>query len=216
MKVELVARTTPIVDGVSTGEFAAYVARIGKVKENPDKLLKYLMDHAHWSPFEHTFFTFKIQTSMSIGEQLLRHRSFTFQKQSGRYEEMNEFEPIELRRQAVKNRQSSDEVIDPIIWSDTLDSEANASNVIKDILDKVGNLYAQLLAAGVAKECARLVLPACTSTTMLMTGNLRSWVHFLAIRDDEHAQKEAQLIAQAIKAILHEEVPLMFGSIEKK
>lgn len=76
--VELVAKTIPQIDDVSTEGFAAYVARIGKVKENPEKLVKYLIKHAHWSPFEHTYFTFKIKTSRAIGRELLRHRSFTF------------------------------------------------------------------------------------------------------------------------------------------
>jgi thymidylate synthase (FAD) len=213
LKVELVAKTAPLVEGVSTAEFAAYVARIGKIKENPEKLMKYLVTHKHWSPFEHTFFTFKIQTSMSIGEQLLRHRSFTFQKQSGRYEEMNEFEPIELRKQAEKNRQSSEEIVDPIL---KLGSGQKASAVIDAYLRASRNLYEMLLSEGVARECARLVLPACTSTMMLMSGSLRSWFHFLEIRDDGHAQKEAQEIAREIKGVLAKEIPGMFVSIENK
>lgn len=206
MKVELVAKTIPIIEGVSTGEFAAYVARIGKVKENPEKLMKYLMLHKHWSPFEHTYITFKIQTSMSIGEQLLRHRSFTFQKQSGRYEEMAEYEPIELRSQAVKNRQSSEEAIE----------SQHLINMFNNAIEIARRTYEKLLEAGVARECARFVLPACTSTTMLMTGNLRSWFHFLEIRDEEHAQKEAQLIAKEIKVQLTKEVPGMFGELVNK
>lgn len=216
MNVELVAKTVPSVDGVNTENFAAYIARIGRIKENPERLMKYLIQHKHWSPFEHTYFTFKIQTSMSIGEQLLRHRSFTFQKQSGRYEEMDEFEPIELRRQAEKNRQSSEEVFDPLINKiKDVSGGDPASQCIKGALGFISNLYKELLEAGVARECARLILPACTSTTMLMTGSLRSWIHFLEIRDDEHAQKEAQLIARAIKAILLKEVPSIFEIKEK-
>jgi len=226
-KVELVAKTVPQIEGVSTAEFAAYIARIGKVKDNPERLMKYLLNHKHFSPFEHTYFTFKIQTSMSIGEQLLRHRSFTFQKQSGRYEEMTQFEPIELRKQAVKNRQSSEEVINPdLIWYQDEPyqegfakmevSRRKANDYINDLLSLIREAYDMLLEEGVAKECARFILPACTSTTMLMTGNVRSWIHFLAIRDDEHAQKEAQLIAKEIKGILIKEVPNLFTEETKE
>lgn len=201
----------PIVEGVSTADFAAYVARIGKVKENPEKLMKYLIAHAHWSPFEHTFFTFKIRTSRAIGRELLRHRSFTFQELSQRYEEVMEFEPIELRRQADKNRQSSEEVIDPLIYP-----QVTCQMEIAGILNSISALYQELMRLGVARECARFILPECTSTTILMSGSLRSWIHFLAIRDDEHAQKEAQLIAKMIKATLIEEVPNLFGDITNK
>ena len=213
------ARTVPSVEGVNTADFAIYIARIGKVKDDPDKLMKYLLAHSHFSPFEHTYFTFKIQTSMSIGEQLLRHRSFTFQKQSGRYEEMAEFEPIELRKQAVKNRQSSEDVFNPVVdyWENDNDSvELFASEAIRRAIAVASQLYEDLLDAGVAKECARFILPACTSTTMLMTGNLRSWLHFLAIRDDAHAQKEVQLIAKEIRGFLAKEVPGMFGEVANK
>lgn len=219
MKVELVAKTIPSVEGVSTGEFAAYVARIGKVKENPEKLLKYLVEHAHWSPFEHTFFTFKIRTSRAIGRELLRHRSFTFQELSQRYEEVMEFEPVELRKQAETNRQSSGEVFDPEYNPYApmkLSHSVRTSDVVSGLLDEIRNLYQELLNMGVARECARMILPECTATTILMTGNLRSWVHFLALRDEGAAQKEMQLVAKEIKGFLTEEVPLMFGNVEKK
>src|ERR1017187_6133644 len=105
MLVEIVAKTLPLIEDVSTAEFAAYVARIGKVKENPEKLMAYMIKHNHWSPFQHTYFTFKIETSRAIGRQMLRHLSFTFQELSQRYEEVLEFEPIELRMQSEVNRQ---------------------------------------------------------------------------------------------------------------
>lgn len=205
MKVELVAKTMPLVEDVSTAEFAAYVARIGKVKDNPEKLMKYLMEHKHWSPFEHTFFTFKIRTSRAIGRELLRHRSFTFQELSQRYEKVMEFEPIELRGQAEKNRQSSEEVIEAE-W---------ANNAVKNIVEHISVLYEKLLGIGVARECARMILPECTATTILMTGNLRSWIHFLGLRDDGAAQKEMQLVAKEIRSSLLKEVPGMFGESEK-
>lgn len=214
MKIELVAKTVPTIDGVGTDDFTAFIARIGKVKDNPEKLIKFLIKHAHWSPFEHTFFTFKIRTSRAIGRELLRHRSFTFQELSQRYEKILEFEPIELRKQDDNNRQSSTEVFNPTInkegiagWNLTY----SANGLIKETLDKISELYEDLLKEGVARECARMILPECTSTTLLMTGNIRSWIHFLAIRDDERAQKEAQLIAKEIKNILSETLPITFN-----
>lgn len=219
MKVELVAKTVPSVENVSTDEFAAYVARIGKVKDNPEKLMKYLIQHKHWSPFEHTFFTFKIRTSRAIGRELLRHRSFTFQELSQRYEPVMEFEPIELRGQADKNRQSSTDAIDPHVMeynADAVDGTVPASWAVSKTLDIVLDLYQKLLEAGVARECARMILPECTATTILMTGSLRSWIHFLDLRDDGAAQKEMQLVAKEIKSILTKEVPTLFGEVEKE
>lgn len=209
----MVAKTTPLVEGVSTAEFAAYVARIGKVKENPERLMAYLIKHKHWSPFEHTFLTFKIRTSRAIGRELLRHRSFTFQELSQRYEEVLEMEPIELRKQAENNRQSSGEVFDT--WLDTYE-QPKASEAISDMMKKVFTLYEDLLKAGVARECARFILPECTSTTILMSGNLRSWIHFLELRDDTRAQKEAQEIAKEIKVQITKEVPGLFGGLVKE
>lgn len=217
MTVELVAKTVPQIGDVNTADFAAYVARIGKVKENPERLMKYLIAHKHWSPFEHTFFTFKIRTSRAIGRELLRHRSFTFQELSQRYEEVLEFEDVELRQQADKNRQSSDDVINPRLnlqefYGDHY-QEASANDEVMQILTEIRILYSQLLKAGVARECARMILPECTSTTILMSGSLRSWIHFLDLRDDAAAQKEAQIIAREIKAQIAKEVPGMFGDL---
>lgn len=206
------ARTVPCVEGVGTADFAAYIARIGKVKDNPEKLMKYLLDHKHFSPFEHTYFTFKIDTSLNIGRQLLRHRSFTFQELSGRYEEMLEMEPVELRRQAEKNRQSSEEVINPILYES--DPSSLAEEEVQAVLLFIDKTYKALLKAGVARECARGILPGCTATTILMTGNIRSWIHFLEIRDDGHAQKEIQAIAKEIRVALAKEVPGLFGEVQ--
>lgn len=225
MKVELVSKTVPIVDGVSTAEFAAYVARIGKVKENPEKLIRYLIAHKHWSPFEHTFFTFKIRTSRAIGRELLRHRSFTFQELSQRYEPVLEMEPVELRKQADKNRQASmGDVIkfgeeDLIKLSDAYYGAGGwlePNDAMKSVLRQISELYEGLLSLGVARECARMILPECTSTTILMSGSLRSWIHFIELRDAPDAQKEAQIIAKEIRVQLAKEVPMIFGEIENK
>lgn len=164
--------------------------------------------------------TIEIKTSKAIGIQLLRHRSFTFQEFSQRYSKVENFEPIEIREQAITNRQSSTDIFDPLLetyedipyqegWTPMLIDSIKASEAIKNYLDYCKVLYNQLLEAGVAKECARMILPMTTETTIYMTGSIRSWIHFLAIRDDAHAQKEVQLIAKEIKKIFKEQLPII-------
>jgi thymidylate synthase (FAD) len=203
--VELVAMTRPTISEVSPEEFVAYIARIAKVKDNPERLLRYLIKHAHWSPFEHTFVTFKIVTSRSIGRALIRHRSFTFQELSQRYEKINAFIDPELRGQAQTNRQSSTQEINPQVTVGGV--TLSAQEAVRTHIEACAQLYEQLLEAGVARECARSVLPECTATIILMTGSMRSWIHFLAIRDDERAQKEIQEIARVIKQVLWHQFP---------
>jgi thymidylate synthase (FAD) len=177
--------------------------------EHLENLINYLIKNKHWSPFEHSYMTVEIETSKAIGIQLLRHRSFTFQEFSQRYSKVEKMEPIELRQQAVINRQSSTDLIDPLIYRDRDLKPATASAEIADYIKKGRELYNILLDLGVAKECARMILPMCSSTTIFMTGSIRSWIHFLDIRLDEHAQKEARLIAQAIRDIFTENLPII-------
>lgn len=209
MTVHLEALTQPVIPAVTPAEFPAYVARIGKVKDNPEKLIAYLLRNKHWSPFEHSFVTFKIVTSRAVGRQLLRHRSFTFQELSQRYEETLHFENIELRKQATHNRQSSTDILST---ADHRDLYLIAQKAIK----AAKLAYTKLIEAGVARECARDLLPELCQTTILMTGNIRSWIHFLAIRDDEHAQKEIQLIAKEIRKQLIENYEVIFKVIENQ
>jgi thymidylate synthase (FAD) len=184
------------------------VARVSSSRKNkkdkPEGLLRYLVQHKHWSPLEHGHATFEIETSKAIGIQLIRHRSFAFQEFSQRYQDVNRlgdiFEPIELREQCEDNRQSSTEVIDPQI--NVEGGTLPASELINNFLNHSDKLYSQLLEAGVAREQARMVLPLATTTKIHMTGSIRSWIHFLELRDDGHAQKEIQLIAKEIKHIL--------------
>ena len=196
----------------------AYVARVSNPQnqDNPDyaKLIRYLVKNKHWSPFEHSFMTVEITTSMSIGEQLLRHRSFTFQKFSGRYSEFDDFESIELRKQATKNRQSSLEVFDPLISLDEEDT-VRGSKIVDHFLSLAKKTYRLLLDHGVAREVARLVLPAATQTTMYMTGSARSWIHYLDLRTDEHTQKEHRLIALEIEKIFAEQYPMTYTAIQE-
>lgn len=211
MKVTLNCVTNPLVETVVGGdryvlspeEYMIYCARVSSTDnranhETAPKLLKYLIDHKHWSPFEMIAIGFEIETSRAIAQQILRHRSFSFQEFSQRYAEVNEFEPVELRLQAATNRQSSTTI---------LPFEHDAYEGVREHIEACHDLYQQLLEDGVAKECARMVLPLATQTTIVMHGTLRSWIHFLEQRCSEHAQKEIRLIANAIKAQLTTVVP---------
>ena len=192
--------------------------------EKPEGLINYLIKNNHWSPFECGYITFEIETSKAIGIQLLRHRSFTFQEFSQRYQEVGKvsedgmFEPIELRKQADNNRQSSEEVFEPelpnmvdimVIAVGSDSTYYPASDIIDSYLEGCQNMYEILLKSGVAREQARMVLPMCTKTRIYMTGSVRSWIHFLSIRDDAHAQKEIQLIAKDIKRQLVDNLPIV-------
>ncbi len=208
MKVTLL-NTTP-----NAEDHIVEVARVSSSRKNkkdkPEGLLRYLVQHKHWSPLEHGHATFEIETSKAIGIQLIRHRSFSFQEFSQRYQDVNRlgdiFEPIELRSQCEDNRQSSVEVIDPMIQ---MESNQLASETIDAFLGKAHSLYNKLLEAGVARETARMVLPLATTTKIHMTGSIRSWIHFLELRDDEHAQKEIQDVAKEIKRIFISEFPVI-------
>lgn len=142
--------------------------------------------------------TFEIKTSRAIAAQILRHRSFSFQEFSQRYSNITDFESFEIRKQAEKNRQSS---------TDLLDLNEENTEAIKQYLIAGATLYENLLQKGAAKECARMVLPQCTQTTMYMSGNVRSWVHYIDLRTKEDTQKEHREIAQAIKNIFVEIFP---------
>jgi thymidylate synthase (FAD) len=195
-------------------EHIVEIARVSSSRKNkkdkPEGLLRYLVRHKHWSPFEHGHATFEIETSKAIGIQLIRHRSFSFQEFSQRYQDVNRlgdiFEPIELRSQCEDNRQSSVEIINPKIMMETI---SPASETIEAFLGKAHSLYNKLLEAGVARETARMVLPLATTTKIHMTGSIRSWIHFLELRDDDHAQKEIQLIAKEIKQQLKSKLPVI-------
>ena len=201
-------------------EHIVEVARVSSSRKNkkdkPEGLLSYLVRHKHWSPFEHGHATFEIETSKAIGIQLIRHRSFSFQEFSQRYQDVNRldtiFEPIELRSQCEDNRQSSVEVIDPQIPVEG--GTLLASDMIRTYLSSAHKLYNQLLEAGVAREQARMVLPLATTTKIHMTGSIRSWIHFLELRDDSHAQKEIQMVAKEIKRIFISEFPVISKALE--
>lgn len=211
MKVKIVSITQGVGEfkDRTAEDIIVYAARVSSPRkdkfESPEGLLKYCIDNKHWSIFETPSITFEIETSRAIGRQLLRHRSATFQEFSQRYSYVTEYEPFELRKQAEKNRQSSTKVFDPLID----DGFIRASEAINTHIDEAEKLYKDLLSAGVAKESARFILPECSKTKMFMTNNLRNWIHFVQVRDDEHAQKEVREIAIEIKKVLKEYFPIV-------
>lgn len=222
MYVQLVTKTTGVgkYSELNSEEIISAIARHGVIKEDNGKLVKYLMDNSHWSPLDMVNFTFEIQTSRAIGRQILRHSSIKFQEHSQRYSNKVEFEHIEIRREDKKNRQSSTEKFDPEIqdWFNIVTEEDEdfrpASEVIEQALESINHLYNILLENGVAKECARFILPECTQSTLSANGTLRSWLSFLNVRCDGHAQKECQDIAQLIGEALEKELPNVFSTID--
>jgi thymidylate synthase (FAD) len=218
MKVELVSITQGVgkYSALSIEEITSAIARHGVIKEDNGKLVKYLMDNMHLSPLDMINFTFEIETSRAIGRQILRHASIKFQEHSQRYSDRVLFEPIELRMEDKINRQSSTKVFNPIVEGnyDTIQEDIKADTLIGDLLKQIEEVYSGLLNAGVAKECARMILPECTTSTLSANGTLRSWLSFLNVRCDHHAQKECQDIATLIGEVLEKEMPNVFSNIE--
>lgn len=224
-KIQLVSKTIGVgkYKNLTSEEIISAIARHGIIKEDNGKLVKYLMNAKHWSPLDMIDFTFEIETSRSIGRQILRHQSLKFQEHSTRYSDRVLFENIEIRKEHPTNRQSSTEVFNPI-WTETIfggrydgeDYEMDAEKAIKQHLIKSESLYKKLINAGVAKECARKILPETLTTTMSAKGSLRSWLSFLNVRLDHHAELEIQLIAKEIGELLAQEMPNIFDSIDWK
>ena len=217
MNVELISKTIGLnsYEKLDNNEIIAAIARHGTVKENGGKLVKYLMCNKHWSPLQHISFGFKIETRRSISAQIFRHRSLNGQEWSLRYAEPLGFEEIELRREHPTNRQSSSEVFDPVL--DIVDynfGEIKASDRIQKLMYDVENLYKELIESGVAKECARDILPLCTKTTIHITGTLRDLLGFLNTRCDVHAQFEIRDIATRIGEELEKELPEIMSTID--
>ena len=185
----------------------AYIARVSNPSnQDNDKyagLLKYCIKHNHWSVFEQASMTLEIETTRAIAAQILRHRSFTFQEFSQRYASstsLGEIELPELRRQDTKNRQNSIDDLDPAMV-DKLNRQMNT------LFSSAVSLYTQLLEEGVAKECARMVLPLCTPTRIYMTGSCRSWIHYINLRSAHGTQKEHMEIAEDCRKIFIEQYP---------
>ena len=192
----------------------AYVARVSNPKnQDNDKfagLLKYCIKHGHWSVFEQAFMTIEINTTRGIAAQILRHRSFTYQEFSQRYADSNllgDIELPELRRQDDKNRQNSIDDLDPEMV-DKFNRQMNT------LFSSAFGLYNQMLKAGVAKECARFVLPLATPTRIYMTGSCRSWIHYINLRSAHGTQKEHMDIANGCKKLFTEQFPAVSEALE--
>jgi thymidylate synthase, flavin-dependent len=217
MEVNLISVTEHITAGpkLTAEELIVYIARVSNPSNQnnhatADKLIGYLIKNKHWSPFEMVDLTVEIVTSRAIAQQILRHRSFSFQEFSQRYAEATEMEPIQLRRQADKNRQSSAEPIDTDAEIEVevgCGVEASIETFIQQHLEFGEELYKALLKHGVAKECARMVLPLTTQTRIYMKGSIRSWIHYLQQRTSEHTQLEHRQVAVEIAAIFENLFP---------
>ena len=192
----------------------AYVARVSNPKnQDNDKfagLLKYCIKHGHWSVFEQAYMTVEINTTRGIAAQILRHRSFTYQEFSQRYADSNllgDIELPELRRQDDKNRQNSIDDLDPEMV-DKFNRQMNT------LFSSAFALYNQMLKAGVAKECARFVLPLATPTRIYMTGSCRSWIHYINLRSAHGTQKEHMDIANECKRLFTEQFPAVSEALD--
>ena len=202
MNVKLISLTQPHDDNMNCEDLIAYCARVSNPSNQNNtatapNLLKYLIKHKHWSPFEMASMTVEIKTSRAIAAQILRHRSFSFQEFSQRYSVAQELEEVQLRKQAEKNRQSStDEFTDGFFLAK-----------VREHLGRSVSLYNEAIKKGVAKESARLLLPLTTETTMYMSGTIRSWVHYIDLRSQEDTQKEHRDIAEGCRDIFVEHFP---------
>lgn len=219
MQVELISKTIGLnnYQELDNNEIIAAIARHGAIKEDKGKLVKYLMDNKHWSPLQHISFGFKIETRRSISAQIFRHRSLNGQEWSLRYAEPLGFEEIELRKEHPTNRQSSSEVFNPNLFEKSGSQYVtgrDAKRSIRDLLKYTEEIYNELIKAGVAKECARDILPLCTKTTIHITGTLRDLLGFLNVRCDEHAQKEVRDIAAKIGEEIEKELPEIMSRID--
>ena len=182
------------------------IARVSNQKnaENWDtgpKLLRYLIKHAHWSPFEHSFLTVRIDTELDIAAQICRHRSFTFSQFSCRYAKTTKAQVPEFRRQDLKNRQNSIDDLHPEVL-------ASCRETSQAVIDQAFNVYERMLERSVALETARRILPVCTPTTLYMSGTLRSFLHYVQVRTDPSTQLEHRLIAEGVKDILLHKFPI--------
>ena len=192
----------------------AYVARVSNPNNQENEkysgLLKYCIKHNHWSVFEQATMTLEIQTTRAIAAHILRHRSFTFQEFSQRYADaklLEEIELPELRRQDSKNRQNSIDDLDPKVV-DKLNRQMNT------LFSSAFSLYNQMLTEGVAKECARMVLPLCTPTKIYMTGSCRSWIHYINLRSAHGTQLEHMRIAKECACIFAGQFPAVSEALE--
>ncbi len=202
--VRLISLTKPVDPNHNAESLMAYCARVSSPNQDSgdySKLLSYCANNGHWSVFEMADLCVEIVTTRAIAQQLLRHRSFSFQEFSQRYSESKfGYIPSEARRQDKKNRQNSIDDLprETIAWF---------SQSQKHLFAKAYALYKEALDMGIAKECARMLLPLNTGSKLYMKGSIRSWLHYLQVRLDPATQLEHRLIAEQIKDILLTEFP---------
>ena len=209
MSVKLVSSTP------DAEKLMAYVARVSNPNnQDNDKfagLLRYCIKHGHWSVFEQAYMTVEINTTRGLAAQILRHRSFTFQEFSQRYADTNlladEIPMFDLRSQDLKNRQNSN---DDVPENKKKDLQEKIAQHFVDSMD----LYNELLANGIAKECARFVLPLATPTRIYMTGSVSSWVHYIELRSAHGTQKEHMDVAEGVRKVFTEQFPTVAEALE--
>ena len=196
-------------------ETMGYVARVSNPnnQDNPNVagLLKYCIKHGHWSVFEQAHMTVEIETTRGLAAQILRHRSFTYQEFSQRYADVSHIRediPLpELRSQDLKNRQNSIDDVDPAVVE-------RFNKDMRKHFDAGIDLYKSMLHAGIAKECARFVLPLATPTGLYMTGSCRSWVHYIQLRSAHGTQKEHMDLVENVRKIFVEQFPIVSEALE--
>ena len=196
-------------------ETMGYIARVSNPdnQDNPKVagLLSYCIRHGHWSVFEQAHMTVEINTTRGLAAQILRHRSFTYQEFSQRYQEVSHIRediPLpELRSQDEKNRQNSIDDVDPAVVK-------RFNKEMRDHFDKSIDLYKSMLHAGIAKECARFVLPLATPTRLYMTGSVRSWIHYIELRSAHGTQKEHMELVENVRKVFIEQFPLVSQALD--
>jgi thymidylate synthase (FAD) len=191
-----------------------YIARVSNPNNqgNPAVagLLGYCIKHGHWSVFEQAHMTVEIETTRGLAAQILRHRSFTFQEFSQRYADTNlladEIPMFDLRHQDTKNRQNSTDDVPP-------NKKQDLQEKIAEHFVEAMDLYNELLASGIAKECARFVLPLATPTRIYMTGSVRSWIHYIELRSAHGTQKEHMDLVEEVRKIFKQQFPICTNAL---
>ena len=193
----------------------AYVARVSNPANQENEkfagLLRYCIQHGHWSVFEQAFMTVEINTTRGLAAQILRHRSFTYQEFSQRYQDVSHIRediPLpELRSQDEKNRQNSIDNVDPVIVE-------KYNRRMRKHFDASIDLYKEMLHDGIAKECARFVLPLATPTRLYMTGSVRSWIHYIDLRSAHGTQKEHMDLVENIRNLFIQQFPVVSQALD--
>jgi thymidylate synthase (FAD) len=198
----------------------AYCARVSNPsnQNNPDyaKLLRYCAEHGHWSVFEMANMCVEINTTRDISAQILRHRSLSFQEFSTRYSDTSQLGKVslpDLRMQDKKNRQNSIRLEDAELTEDQVFRIQDLQTEIDSLYRSSTSLYGRMLSEGIAKECARKILPLNTPTRLYANGTLRSWIHYVQVRGHESTQLEHRQIALEVKEIMRNNIPTVYEAL---